>query len=62
MPKQTKITPKKAKRKKPRAKKGASIRKRKAVKPTAEDSFFGRIKNAFDGTAGKIKMFLPAPK
>jgi hypothetical protein len=63
MQKKPKSTPKKAKPKKSRARKSDSIRKRKvAVKPTAADSFLGRIKTAFDDTAGKIKMFLPAER
>jgi hypothetical protein len=32
------------------------------VKPTAADSFLGKIKTAFDDTAGKIKMFLPGER
>jgi hypothetical protein len=57
--KKTKSTPKKAGPKKSRARKSDSIWKRKvAVKPTEEDSVLGKIKNAFDDTAAKIKMFL----
>ena len=60
MRKKTKTTPKKASPKKSRARKSDSIRKKKvAVKPKAEDSVLGKIKNAFDDTAAKIKMFLP---
>jgi hypothetical protein len=52
--------PKKASPKKSRARKRDSIRTKKvAVKPKAEDSVLGKIKNAFDDTAAKIKMFLP---
>jgi hypothetical protein len=60
MRKKTKTTAKKASPKKSRARKSDSIRKKKVtVKPTAEDSVLGIIKNAFDDTAAKIKMFLP---
>jgi hypothetical protein len=60
MRKKTKTTPKKASPKKSRARKSDSIRTKKvAVKPKAEDSVLGKIKNAFDDTVAKIKMFLP---
>ncbi len=60
MRKKTKTTPKKASPKKSRARKRNSIRTKKVeVKPKAEDSALGKIKNAFDDTAAKIKMFLP---
>ena len=56
----TKITPKKASPKKSRARKRDSIRTKKvAVRPKAEDSALEKIKNAFDDTVAKIKMFLP---
>ena len=60
MRKKTMITPKKASAKKTRTRKRASIRTKKvAVKPKAEDSVLGTIKNAFDDTFAKIKMLLP---
>jgi hypothetical protein len=58
--KKTKITPKKAGPKKSRARKRDSIRTKKvAIKAKVEDSALGKIKNAFDDTVAKIKMFLP---
>jgi len=63
MRKKTKSTPKKARPKQSRARKSDSIRQKKvAVKPTAEGSVLGKIKNAFDDTAAKIKMFLPGER
>ena len=60
MRKKTMITPKKASPKKTRARKRDSIRTKKvAVKPKADDSILGTIRNAFDDTVAKIKMFLP---
>ena len=60
MRKKAKTTPKKASPKKSRARKRNSIRTKKvAVKPKAEDSALGKIKNAFDDTVAKLKMFLP---
>ena len=56
----TKTTPKKAGPKKSRARKRDSIRTMKvAVKPKAEESALGKLKNAFDNTVARIKMFLP---
>jgi hypothetical protein len=57
--KKTKTTPKKAGPKKSRARKRDSIRTKVAIKAKVEDSALGRIKNAFDDTVAKIKMFLP---
>ena len=60
MRKKTKTTPKKASPKKSRTRKSDSIRTKKvAPKPKAEDSALGKIKNAFDDTVAKFKMFLP---
>jgi hypothetical protein len=60
MRKKTKTTPKKASPTKSRARKRNSIRTKKvAVKPKAEDSVLGKLKNALDDTVAKIKMFLP---
>jgi hypothetical protein len=55
----TKTTPKKASPKKSRARKRDSIRTKVAMKPKPDDSALGKIKNAFDDTVAKIKMFLP---
>jgi len=60
MRKKTKTTPKKASPKKSRARKSDSIRTKKVtLKPKAEDGTLGKIKNAFDDTVARIKMFLP---
>ena len=60
MRKKTKTTPKKASPKKSRTRKSDSIRTKKvAPKPKAGDATLGKIKNAFDDTVAKIKMFLP---
>ena len=60
MRKKTKTTPKKAGPKKSRARKRDSIRTKKvAIKAKVKDSALGKIKNAFDDTVAKIKMFLP---